>query len=184
MSYEANFNTALTYIRSGLTDRAVECLHKALAGVSLNEKNRDNVVYLRILTFLARLGIERGRRDEAMNYINEGLNLKDNHSDLLFLSSLYYFDEKRYDEMTGTLITYLVSLSQSDAAGYDYEFTGTGALKEVFERLIPASYSKAASHREIRDIISQLSEKTGDEMLKHAYKIMVEIDERRKAQNA
>ena len=184
MSYEANFNTALTYMRSGLTDRAVECLHKALTGVSLNEKNKDNVVYLRILTLLARLGIERGRRDEAMNYIHEGLNLKDNHSDLLFLISLYYFDEKRYDEMTGTLITYLVSLSQSDAAGYDYEFTGMGALKEVFERLIPASYSKAASHREIRDIISQLSEKTGDEMLKHAYKIMVEIDERRKAQNA
>ncbi len=184
MSYEANFNTALTYIRSGLTDRAVECLHKALAGVSLNEKNKDNVVYLRILTLLARLCIERGRRDEAMNYIHEGLNLKDNHSDLLFLSSLYYFDEKRFDEMTGTLITYLVSLSQSDAAGYDYEFTGRGALKEVFERLIPASYSKAASHREIRDIISQLSEKTGDEMLKHAYKIMVEIDESRKAQNA
>src|SRR4030067_1152567 len=182
MSYEANFNSALTYIRSGLPDRAVECLHKALAGVSINEKKPDNIIYLRILTLLARLGLERRRRNEALKYINEGINLRDNHSDLLFLSSLYYFDEKRYDEMTGTLITYLVSLSQSDAAGYDYEFTGRGALKEGFERLIPASYSKAASHREIRDIISQLSEKTGDEMLKHAYKIMVEIDERDTAQ--
>src|SRR3972149_2730008 len=184
MSYEANYNTALTYIRSGLTDRAAECLHRALAGVSLDEKNKANVVYLRILTLLARINIEGGRRDEALNYIKEGLNLKDNHSDLLLLSSLYYFDEKRYDEMAGSLITYLVPLTQSDTAGYDYEFTGAGALKEVFERLIPVSYSKEASHGEIRNIMSKLSEMMGNELLQHAYKIMVEIDEGRKVQNA
>ena len=184
MSYEANFNTALTYIRSGLPDRAVECLHKALAGVSINEKKPDNIIYLRILTLLARLGLERRRRNEALKYINEGINLRDNHSDLLFLSSLYYFDEKRYDEMTATLITYLVSLLQPDAAKYDYEFTGTAALKEVYGRLIPAAYSKAVSHKEILNIIKQLSEKTESELIIQAYKIMKEIDERREADHA
>ena len=184
MSYEANFNTALTYIRSGLPDRAVECLHKALAGVSVNDKNKDNVIYLRILTLLARLGIERGRRDEALNYINEGLNLRENHSDLLFLNALYLLDEKRYDEVAGTLITYLVSLIQSDAAKYDYEFTGAAALKEVYGRLIPVAYSRAVSHREILNIMKQLSEKTGSELIIQAYKIMLEIDERIEAEHA
>src|SRR3989304_583993 len=143
MSYEANFNTALTYIRSGLSDRAMESLHKALAGVSLEDKTPDNVIYLRILTLLARLGLERGRRDDALNYINEGLNLRENHSDLLFLNALYLLDEKRYDEVAGTLITYLVSLIQSDAAKYDYEFTGTAALREGNRAPIPVAYSRA-----------------------------------------
>ncbi len=184
MSYEANFNTALTYIRTGLSDRAVEALHKALAGVSDGEKTPDNVIYLRILTLLARLTLERGMRDEAFHYINDGLGLKENHADLLFLNALYLLDEKRYDEVTGTLIAYLVSLTQSDSSRYDYEFTGAGALKEVYGRLIPLAYSRSVSHREILNIVKLLSEKTGSELIIQVYKIMLEIDEKREAEHA
>lgn len=184
MSYEANFNTALTYIRSGLPEMAVEALYKALAGVSVNEKTPENIVYLRILTQLARLSLERGRRDEAFKYISEGLKLRKDHTDFLFLNALYLLDENKYDQVTGTLITYLVSLLQADAAKYDYEFTSAGALKEVYGRLIPASYSKSVTHVDILNIVRQLSEKTGSELISQAYRIMLEIDKGRKVDDA
>ncbi len=183
MSYEANYNTALTYIRSGLMDRALESLHTALVGIPNNEKNKDNVIYLRILTLLARVGLEKGNRHEAIDYIDQGLNIMEDHADLLFLKSLYFCDDKRYDEMAGTIVAYLVSLVTSDVSRYDYEFTGESAVREVFERLIPISYKRAVAHKEILGIVRRLSEKTDNGLIKQAYSIMVEIDKKRETGN-
>lgn len=179
MSYMANYDTALTYFRAGLTDRAVESLSKALKDVPEGEKRKDNRTYLHILTLLSRIQLERGNRPEAIQYIDEGLNIHSMHTDLLFLKSLYCWDEKLYDEMSGAIITYLVSLTSPDLSQYGYEFSGEGALNEIFTKLIPASYRKAIVHKEILAIVRQLSEKTGSELMQQAYVIMQKIDSER-----
>jgi tetratricopeptide (TPR) repeat protein len=176
MSYEANYETALTYLRSGLTERSLELLLKALEEVPLEEKTKYNAIYLRILALLSRIYLQKGQRSEAIRYIEEGLEIKDNHSDLLFLKSLYFWDEQRYDEMLGTLITYLVSLTSPDTNKYSYEFAGTPALQEVFNKLIPAAHKKSTVTQEIRDILKRLVEKTGNELIRQAYELLLKMD--------
>lgn len=184
MIYEANYNTALTYLNAGLTDRAFELLDKALKDVPTGEKTEDNAVYLKILSLLAKINLERGNRQEVLKYIAEGLNVKGDHSDLLFLKSLFFWDEKRYDEMFGAIITYLVSLVTAERDKYNYEFTGEGALKEVFETLIPVAYKNSQTREETIGIVKQLAEKTQNALLQRAYDVILilEIDRKTSVQ--
>jgi tetratricopeptide (TPR) repeat protein len=182
MSYEANYNTALTYLNAGLTDRAFELLDKAAKEVPDGEKTRDNAVYLKILSLLAKINLEKGMKDAATLYIEEGLKVKTDHSDLLFLKALYLWDTNRYDEMFGAIVTYLVSLVTLERDKYDYEFTGEGALKEVFETLIPVAYKKSQTRGETITIVKQLAEKTQNALLQRAYDVMLEMDRKTPAQ--
>lgn len=176
MSYEANYNTALTYLSAGLTDRAFELLDKALKEVSETEKTEDNPVYLKILSLLAKINLQKGMKDAASLYIEEGLKVKTDHSDLLFLKALYLWDSNRYDEMFGAIITYLVSLITAERDKYSYEFTEEGALKEVFETLIPIAFRNSQTRKETMPIVKQLVEKTQSALLERAYNLMLEID--------
>lgn len=181
MSYEANYNTALTYIRAGLADRAYESLVKSLDAIEDSEKVRDNIIYLKVLTQLARISLERAKRDEAIKYIEQGLAVRSDFSDLLFLKSLFFWDEGHYDEMFGSIISYLVSLLSPDSRECGYEFAGEGSLKEVFETLIPTAYRETANHGEIAHLLKQLAEKTQNELIQKAYKLLLELDKEREA---
>jgi hypothetical protein len=128
---------------------------------------------------LAKLNLEKGDRMEAVRHIDEGLKVKNNHSDLLFLRALCFFDEKRFDEMFESMVRYLVSFMEQDPGRYEYEFTGSSALKETFDNLVPRAYKEAAGHKEMIDIIRRMAEKNQNELIQRAYEVMREVDAKR-----
>ena len=182
MSYQANYDTALTYINAGLIDRAYEALSKALKDVPESDKVQDNVVYLRTLSLLGKLSMEKNRKDEAMRYVEEGLSVRSDHPDLLFLRILYLWDQERFDEMFGSLISYLITFLSPEQKKYGCEFIGQGAVDEVFKTLLPVSYRSSVSNKETIDVIRRLSEKTQNEIIRRAYEMMVEIDAKRESE--
>src|SRR3569833_3341194 len=96
MSYTANFETAKIYLVTGLKERAREYLVKVVDSVPEQERSTGNAVYLKALALLARLAIEDSARDHSAGYIEQGLAIKPDHADLLFLKALLFWDILRY----------------------------------------------------------------------------------------
>jgi tetratricopeptide (TPR) repeat protein len=177
--YEANYHSALSFLKQGLKEQALFCLDRALSQVESKHKTIDNIIYLDILDNLAILYLEKGDRAKAISFIQEGLLVKNNHTDLLFLKSLLLLDEMRYDEMLEAIIHYLLSFSETEASIYNYKYVHEGAIKEVYNNLLPTAYKYAFEYKAIRDIVEKLSEAANNEWLKKAYDIMAKIDSTR-----
>jgi len=176
VSYQANYDTAITYLRVGLEDRARESLEKTLESVPDNEKTDDNIVYLKTLFLLSKINLEKDDIRKALQYLDEGLRVKKDHADLLFLWSLCLRNAKRYDEMFASLITYLVSLTARDEGRYEYEFSGEAALGEVCDKLIPLSYTHSSAPREFCDVVKRLAEKTQNPAINKALEAITALD--------
>lgn len=174
--YIANFNSAISYLKIGQNEHAKESIKRALPQVPDDAKRGDNPVYLKILAFSARFAIEEKDYDAADIYISEGLALKDDHADLLFLKAMIMMDNKMFTEMFAELIKYLLSCKADDAKEYDYDFINNIALNEVFEKLLPLSYENSVDHPSLSEVVSNLKDKTGNEYLKKAYEIVSSID--------
>ena len=181
-SYAANYQSGLSYLKLNLKDPARETLKRALAQVSQDEMRGDNPIYLGILSNLAVLSLEQADFEGACRYVDQGLSVKKDYLDFLFIKALLLMDRKRYDEMLETLIHYLLAKGNGDAAVYDYRYSHEGVLKEVYENLLPTSYRLAFQQVEIKVLVRKLSQAARNEWLKKAYEIIDKIDCRRNQQ--
>jgi tetratricopeptide (TPR) repeat protein len=166
-------------MKLGQKDLAIDSLKRAMAQIPDNEKTKENAAYLKMLTMVAKFNFEKKEGEEAIKNIEEGLKIKDDHSDLLFLKALYLLDNKMFDEMLVVLINCLLTLNGPDKDRYDYEFVGQNAINEVFNNLVPLAYKNATQHKSIKDIVKKLSDVSRNEYIKKAYDIMSEIDAKR-----
>ena len=183
MSYQSNFNSALTYMKLGQKELAIESLKRAMAQIPDKEKTKDNAAYLKMLALIARFSFEKKDGNEAIKNIEEGLKIKDDHADLLFLKALYFLDNKMFEDMLAVLVNYLLTLAEPDKKIFDYEFTGENAINEVFNNLIPMAYKNATQYKNIKDIVKKLSDASQSEYIERAYNLMSEIDEKREKQS-
>lgn len=181
-SYTANYQSGLSYLKLNLKDPARETLKRALAQVSQDEMREDNPVYLGIVSTLAVLSLEQADFEGACRYVDQGLSVKKDYLDFLFIKALLLMDQKRYDEMLETLIHYLLAKGNGDAAVYDYRYSHEGVLKEVYENLLPTSYRLAFQQVEIKALVGKLSQAARNEWLKKAYEIIDKIDCQRNQQ--
>lgn len=175
-AYIANYNSALSFLKLNQKEPALEALKRALSQVPEDEVNENNAVYLSILSGLSFILLENREVEEAYNLVNQGLAVKKNHADLLFIRALLLMDLKRFDEMLEVIIHYLLALGETEGEKYDYRFTSEQALKEIYETLVPMAYRYSLQYGEIRDIVERLCRTTNNEWLKKAYDIMVAID--------
>jgi tetratricopeptide (TPR) repeat protein len=166
-------------MKLGQKELAIESLKRAMEQIPDNEKTRDNAAYLKMLVLIAKFNFEKKEGEEAIKNIEEGLKIKDDHSDLLFLKALYLLDNKMFDEMLAVLINYLLTLTGPDRDRYDYEFVGQNAINEVFNNLIPLGYRNSVQHKNIKDIVKKMVDASQNENIKRAYDLMNEIDEKR-----
>ncbi|TAK10434.1 MAG: hypothetical protein EPO39_00120 [Candidatus Manganitrophaceae bacterium] len=181
-SYTANYQSALSYLKLNLKDPAKETLKRALAQVSQDDMREDNPIYLGIISTLAFLSLEQADFQGACRYVDQGLSVKKSHLDLLFLKALLLMDQKRYDEMLETIIHYLLAKGNGDEAVYEYRYAHEGALREIYENLLPTSYRLAFQQVEIKDLVRKLSEAARSEWLKKALEVMVKMDGQRNQQ--
>ncbi len=182
-AYEANYNSALTFLKYKQNDSAIETLKRALSQVPENEMDLNNVTYLSILSVLSFLLLQKSEIGISHQYVEQGLAVKKDHADLLFVKALILLDRKRYDELLEALITYLLALGEKDNLKYDYRYTHEQALKEVYDTLLPMAYRAAIHYSKIRSIAERLYEASHNEWLKKACDIMVEIDNSRNNQD-
>lgn len=179
MSYQSNFNSALTYMKLGQKELAIESLKRAMEQIPDNEKTKENAAYLKMLTMIAKFNFEKKEGEEAIKNIEEGLKIKDDHSDLLFLKALYLLDNRMFDEMLAVLINYLLTLTSPDKDRYDYEFVGQNAINEVFNNLFPLAYKRALQYKSIIGIVEKIVNASQNEYVKKAYDLMHDIDSKR-----
>jgi hypothetical protein len=177
--YEANYRSALSFLKLGIKEQALDCLDRAYAQVPNDKKSGSNTVYLDILDTLAILSFERGEKEKVGKLIGEGLSIKKNHADLLFMRSLLLMDERRYDEMLESIIHYYLSITDDDVALYNYKYVHEGALREVHDNLFPTAYRNAFQHEHIREIIFNLAKTTQNQWLIKACELMASIDKTR-----
>ncbi len=178
-AYEANYNSALTFLKYNQKDVAIETLKRALSQVPEDERNGNNTIYLSILSVISFLLVEKSAAGNADQYVEQGLAVKKDHADLLFVKALILLDNKRYDEVLEAVINYLLALEEKDILKYDYRYAGYQALKEVYETLIPMAYKASLQYDKIRDIVERLCSVSDNDRLKKARDIMVEIDNSR-----
>lgn len=179
MSYQSNFNSALTYMKLGQKELAMESLKRAMEQIPDKEKTKDNAAYLKMLTMIVKFNFEKKEGEEAIKNIEEGLKIKDDHSDLLFLKALYLLDNKMFDEMLAVMINYLLTLTSPDKDRYDYEFVGQNAINEVFNNLFPLAYKNVAQYKSIMGIVEKIVNASQNEHVKKAYDLMLDIDSKR-----
>lgn len=179
MTYEANYATAVTYLEAGFFDRGLELMRRAHSEIPVELRRADNPAYFAVLVSLVEQMLKKGRLVDAQPYLDEGLKCKANHADLLLLQSMSLWDQCRYEEVVGMLITFLVARLDGGADLYKYHYVGGGALKEVFQTLLPESYRRSQSHERLVEIAGELAEKTGDPALSKAYEIMRGVDAER-----
>ncbi|HBI24106.1 MAG TPA: hypothetical protein DDX84_07905 [Nitrospiraceae bacterium] len=177
--YEVNYKSALSFLKQGLKEQAFDCLNMAYSQVSSEHKTVDNVFYLNILSNLSALSLEKTDKSRTKTLIEEGLSVKKDHADFLFLKSLLLMDENRYDEMLEAIIHYLLSLEADDISLYNYMYTHEGVLIEIYDNLLPVAYKYAFQHSQIGDVVSRMCEATGNRWLVRAHEIMVKIDSER-----
>ena len=123
-SYTANYNYAMSFLKFKQKEEAEYALKRALSQVPGNEKNENNIVYLSILANLAFLALERRDLESSARCVEEGLAVKNNHADLLFIKALMLMDIKRFDEMLEALILYLLAIDVTDAGKFNYQHAG------------------------------------------------------------
>lgn len=176
IAYEANYKSALSYLKQSLKEQAIDCLNRAYSQILNEHKTPDNFIYLDILTNLAILNLEKGKRETAEKLIYEGISVKSDHTDLLFLKSLVLMDEMKYDEMLQAIIHFFLSFDSGDASLYNYKYVHEGVIKEVYGNLLPTAYRYAFEYKAIRDVVGRLSKASNNEWLKKASDIMAEMD--------
>ncbi len=179
IEYEANYKSALSYLKLSLKEQAIDCLNRAYSQVPAGHKTGDNIIYLDMLDSLAILYLEKGDREKTKSFVEEGLAVKNNHTDLLFLKSLLLMDEMRYDEMLEAIIHFFLSISEGDALLYNYKYVHEGVFKEIYDNLLPTAYKYAFEYRAIRDVVEKLLKAANNEWLKKACDIMAKIDSMR-----
>ncbi len=176
MSYVANLDSARTYLKVGRVERARESLLRALSGVPAEEKVASNGAYLNILSLLAKLAFGEKPKGPVEEYINEGLRVKSDHADLLFLNVLLLLEAKRFDEMLATLGIFLVSAAPD--THYMYEFAGDKALQEVFTNLLPTAYQHCSRRDELKALFTRLAAASGTPALTRALDVFATLDQR------
>jgi predicted Zn-dependent protease len=181
-SYTANYQSALSYLKLNLKDPARETLKRALSQVSQDEMREDNPIYLGIVSTLAILSLEQADFEGACRYVDQGLSVKKNHLDLLFIKALLLMDQKRYDEMLEAIIHYLLAKGNGEEGVYQYRYAHEGALKEVYDNLLPTSYRLAFQQNEIKELVRKLSEAARNEWLKKACEVMDKMSDPRNQQ--
>jgi len=175
-SYDANYQSGLSYLKLHLKDQALDCFHRAYAQLSDEDKTEKNIVFFAILGNLAQFALRGNNMEAAKKWVNEGLCVKENHADLLYLNCLLFLDDKRYDEMLGGIIHFLMALGEGDVDDYAYQYTHPAALDEIYDHLLPTAYKRAIEGDAIRGVVERLCAKTGDKGLKKALDIMQVID--------
>ncbi len=179
-NYEANLDTAISYLQLNQKENAIASLNMAYSQVPNEDKTSDNSSYLKILSLAARFALEAGDFNNGANYINKGLSLKNLHADLLFLNILCLREQHKYGEILSNLINYLVAIDMPDAILFSYDFVNEEAINEVYESLIPIAYRNTPNHgpilEVIKDTIEKLKELSGGSYLERAYHIMLSID--------
>lgn len=179
--YAANYNSALSFLKLDQKEPALEALKRALSQVPEADKTGDNATYLGILASLSFLTLEKRESRQAAAYVDEGLAVKKNHADLLFVRSLLLLDAQRFDEVLEAIINYLLALGDAAAPRFEYRFTHPGVLKEVYDTLLPTAYRSALQYDGIKAVVEKLCKATGSELLEKVHSVMDGIDETRSA---
>ncbi|MFQ5596583.1 MAG: hypothetical protein ACE5GK_00890 [Nitrospiria bacterium] len=175
-SYDANYQSGLSFLKLAMKDEALDCFNRAYSQLTGEQKNPNNAVYFSILSHLAVLALEASDKETAKNFVDEGLKVKRNHADLLYLNALLLMDEMRYDEMMEGIVHYLLALEEGDAEDCHYQYAHPGALKELYENLLPTAYKGAFQAASIRNVVESLAQKTGNRGLQKAYEVMSDLD--------
>jgi len=179
-NYEANLDTAISYLRSNQRDSAVKTANMALSQVPDEDKRPDNYAFFKILSLAARFAVEDGQTARADALVQEGLALKKMHADLMFLKSLIHNSRRQYGEMLTSLISYLIAadLPERELCGYD--FVNPMAMKEVLGKYLPLAYNNTPNHEQIlalvEDTIEKLKDISSADSLQQAFKVMDAID--------
>ncbi|MBF0463645.1 MAG: hypothetical protein HQK88_04710 [Nitrospirae bacterium] len=179
-SYEANLETALSYLKNDQRKDAVSTMKRALSQVPEDEKLPENLAYLKILFFCARFAIEDTDERIAYYYIKEGIKTKKFYADFLFLDIFLAKLQHRYGDMLSSIIAYLISIDLPDRDAYGYDFVNTDAINEVFTVYLPLAYNNTQNHAMILNVLNNTIEKvkefsTGENVSK-AYDIMRAMD--------
>lgn len=184
-NYEANLETALSYLKANQKENASASLKMALSQVPEEEKNQKNIPYLRILSSLATMLIEEGDVNKAYDYIKEGLQVKNLHADLNFLHILLLKSSHRYGEMLTSLISYLIAIDMPDKDLFEYEFFNDRALQEIYDVYIPLSFRNIPNRgpilKVLADTLEKLKQLSSGEYLDKAYQIMLALAEEENA---
>ena len=175
-TYIANYNYALSYLKLNQKEAAIEALKRALSQIPSKEKHGDNVIYLSILSTLAFLVIESKDFTSVAQYVEEGLAVKENHADLLFMKSLLLLDMRRFDEVLESIVHYLLSLEEMDSERFHYKYAHEGALNEVYNNILPTACKYAFEFSRIKEITEQLCKVTQSERFKKAFEVMGKTD--------
>ena len=176
MSYAANFETAKIYFKSGLKERAKEYLVNVVQAVPEAEREINNDVYLKALSMLARLHLEAGDRGRSADYVEQGLAAKADHADLLFLKALLLWDIGRHDDMFLNLMGYLGAVVATDAARYDYDYSGERVVAEAIYKLLPEAYVHAASRAQLAVAIAEAAARSDNKMIRTVHEILQRTD--------
>lgn len=175
-SYRANYDSALSYLKLGLKESALEALERALSQVPHDEVHENNEVYLGILSALSVLHLEMAHGKAAVQYVEQGLKVKRNHPDFLFMQSLFLMDARRYDEMLESLLHYLLAIEEPGVERFNSRYASESAIAEVFNNLLPLAYKNAFEYAAIRGITERLSKVTANKGLMKALEIMTAVD--------
>ena len=178
MSYSGNLETAEIYLSAGLKDRTEEYLDDVLATVPQSERIGNNPVYLKALELRARLRLEAGDRDSAIRCIDEGLGLKQDHLDLLFLKALFLWDMQHYDDMFVALIDFLVAVTGEQQPEFRYEYGGKNVIEKVMGELLPMSFAKAPSRDQLEQAIAARAMNSSNEVIQAVYSVIQKVQKK------
>jgi hypothetical protein len=179
MDFRANLETAQTYLEAGLKQKAVESMCKIYNSLRERGIDSDRETFLRLMPMMAKATMDNGRESEAMRFLDEGLSVDQNDSDLLFLKAMCLRDQGRHDEMFVTLVSYLNSLSMQDMEVKEYRYVNDLSVKKVFETLVPEAYGKSLAYKETGRIVKELAGKTDNPYLIRLAHSLDEIDKAR-----
>ncbi len=175
-SYDANYQSGLSYLKLHLKEQALDCFNRAYSQLAQSDKSEKNKIYFSLLSNLVQFALRDNNLEKAKTLVDEGLHVKNNHADLLYLNCLLFLDDQRYDEMLGEIIHFLMALSARDAEDYGYLYTHPAALDEMYDNLLPIAYQRASEGEAIRGVVEGLCKKTQDKGLKKALEVMQLID--------
>jgi len=176
MSYVANLHSAQTYFKAGRPELAQKSLLRAYAEVPDCDKHNKNSDYLKILALLGKGLMAESKPSKAIDFIDQGLSIKNDHIDLMFLKMLHLFDMKKFDEMLAFIGLYLIA-QENQPEGCDYEFSSEKALNEVFKTMLPKAYINSVHRDEIEEILLKLKEASGSNNIQMALDHINEIKE-------
>jgi len=183
MSYTANLNSALTYFKANRPELAHDSLRRAYSEVPDSDKNNDNSDYLKILALLGKLSLLESKPEKAIDFIDQGLQVKNDHLDLMFLKLLYLYDMKMFDEMFAFIGLFLIEQDKVEE-GFKYEFNSNRVLEEIYYKILPAAYINSANRNEIEEILHKLYDASKSKYIQKAIDQLTELKEKMVWQSA